>query len=102
MSAQSRCPKCNSEDYRCKDSRPSHLDDVVRRRVYWCGSCGHRVGTHEVIVSEVGKGASSTEAKMLAFLIDVESAMDRAFGGDLRLRASQIGRRLGMTYGAKK
>lgn len=47
-----RCPHCGS-GLRTKDSRPSHVPDVLCRRRLQCTGCGARFTTHEIIVDDL-------------------------------------------------
>lgn len=96
MSALSVCPKCESGNFKIRDSRPAHAGETaIRRRAYRCYECGHRVTTKEYIVAEMGQPSYSVDDKIVSFLVGVENVAASIFGDAFKKRAGSLGRSFG-------
>lgn len=81
--SKSKCPHCNGGHASCKDSRPSPIHSVIRRRMYECDDCGYRFATEEKVVALEGGGVILTERHMAAlFKREVEALLKRYFGDE--------------------
>lgn len=100
------CPSCGHDEIKCKDSRPSSVDGVLRRRTYDCKACGYRFGTEEQIVKGEGSDVVLTERHMAqAFKAELQTTLDeliaRYFAKNKRARARRHGPQLGAKRKAK-
>lgn len=79
--SKSKCPHCNGGQATCKDSRPSPIPTVIRRRLYECDTCGYRFATEEKAVAMEGGGVILTERHMaMLFKREVEALLSKYFG----------------------
>ena len=71
-----RCPFCDYEDSQVKDSRPSELGDMIKRRRF-CPSCGgrfttfERIETKEIFVRKKSGARRPFDASKLAKSINI-------------------------------
>lgn len=89
------CPFCKTGRLMARDSRPSVLEDVIRKRVKECDTCGERVTTHEVIVNDEREGSMSADFRAALFIRDIEKAYRDHFDGTTiaRVMAGMKGRK---------
>lgn len=87
------CPFCEKGTIGTIDSRPSSLQNVLKRRRKKCSTCEKRFTTHEIIVDEKGFGQKRQEHEITRFIDRVNEAAKDVFGDDLRILAQGGGTR---------
>ncbi len=76
-----KCPHCGGDQAKCKDSRPSPVKTIVRRRVYECEACGYRFSTEEKVAALEGGGVIMNDSHLaFIFIRDVEALARKYFG----------------------